>query len=314
MATRVLGVAAMGGPATQVVERIVALEEMGIPAAWLTTGGAGPDGLTIFAAAAVRTRRILLGTAITPTWPRHPVTAVQQVQVLASLAPGRFRFGVGPSHRPIMEGVFGARFRAPLSNMREYITIVRTLLREGRVEFQGQHYRASASIPHPCPDVPVLGAALRPRAFRLCGQVADGAISWLCPARYLEEVALPALEEGAREAGRPRPSLVAHTPVLVAEDEAQVRMAVQAQLGGYLRLPFYVEMFRQAGFPEASQGRWSPAMVEAVVLWGDEERVAQGLHRLFALGADEVIAAPLMADQATYNRTLSLLARVARGL
>ena len=110
-----IGVAAMGGNANEVLSRIQELERRGVQAAWLTTGGAGLDGLTLFSAAATQTERIMLGTCITPTWPRHPIAAVQQVQVIANLAPGRFRFGVGPSHRAGMEGMFGFDFTAPLT-------------------------------------------------------------------------------------------------------------------------------------------------------------------------------------------------------
>ena len=77
--TRRIGIAVVGRDSSEVVERIQQAEEMGIPAAWLTTGGAGRDALTLFAAAAVQTKRILLGTCITPTWPRHPVAVAQQV-------------------------------------------------------------------------------------------------------------------------------------------------------------------------------------------------------------------------------------------
>jgi len=71
-------VSAGGGDASTVLNRIVEIEESGIGAAWLTTGGAGIDGLTVLAAAATRTNRIKLGTSIVPTWPRHPIVAVQQ--------------------------------------------------------------------------------------------------------------------------------------------------------------------------------------------------------------------------------------------
>ena len=69
-----IGVTAMGGDSKTVVEKIIKFENNGIKAAWLTTGGAGVDGLTIFAAAAMATESILLGTCITPTYPRHPIT------------------------------------------------------------------------------------------------------------------------------------------------------------------------------------------------------------------------------------------------
>src|SRR5882724_406157 len=82
-------------------------DELGIAAAWLITAGTGPDGLTTLAVAAAQTDRILLGTAITPTFPRHPIVAAQQALVIGQIAPGRFRLGLGPSHQPTIEGVFG---------------------------------------------------------------------------------------------------------------------------------------------------------------------------------------------------------------
>ena len=131
MAEKRIGVAAMGGDSRAVVARIQELESLGIAAAWLTSGGAGPDALTTFAAAAATTERILLGTSIIPTYPRHPIVAVQQTQVIAQLAPGRFRLGLGPSHKVSIEPMFGIEHHAPLTNLREYIQVVKTLLGEG---------------------------------------------------------------------------------------------------------------------------------------------------------------------------------------
>ena len=105
--------------------------------------------LTLYAAAAVRTSRIRLGTSIVPTLPRHPLVVVQQVQVLAQLAPGRFRLGLGPSHRPNVERMYGFDFRAPLGHLREYLQIVKTILHSGSVDFDGRYYHAHAANPHP---------------------------------------------------------------------------------------------------------------------------------------------------------------------
>ena len=313
-----IGVAAMGGDANAVLARIQELERQGIQAAWLTTGGAGLDGLTLFSAAAVQTEIILLGTCITPTWPRHPIAAVQQVQVIANLAPGRFRFGLGPSHRAGMVDMFGFDFKAPLTNLREYVTIVKKLLHEGSVNFDGRQYHAEASIPAPLADVPVMASALRPASFEYCGAEADGAISWVCPGVYLRDVAVPAMQKGANGAGRSVPPLITHAPVCVHDNPEEARAASREQLGTYPRSPFYQRMFAAAGYPEAKETEsWSDGMLDAVVLSGDEETVAGRLRELFEWGSDEILVSMVTAgaDRArSWDRTVRLLAQVSETL
>jgi F420-dependent oxidoreductase-like protein len=316
MSPAAIGVAAMGGDARQVLERIVDLERRGIPSTWLTTGGAGPDALTIYAAAAVRTSRISLGTSIIPTWPRHPITAVQQVSVIAGLAPGRIRLGVGPSHESGMKQTYGFDFRAPLTNQREYISIVKTLLGTGAVDFDGKQYHAHARLSGPIPGVPVMGSALRPKSYELCGEVADGAISWVCPHTYLVKTALPALNAGAAAAGRPAPPIIAHTPVCVTDDQAEARAAARQQLANYPRMPFYAGMFAEAGFPEALQTQqWSDAMLDAVFVSGNEKTVGDRLKSLFSQGIGEVLAHVIPSGpdpKKSTDRTLDLLAALAK--
>ena len=318
MAERRIGVAAMGGDSRAVVARIQELESLGIAAAWLTSGGAGPDALTTFAAAAATTERILLGTSIIPTYPRHPIVAVQQTQVIAQLAPGRFRLGLGPSHKVSIEPMFGIEHHAPLTNLREYIQVVKTLLGEGRVDFDGKQYHGHAALPGAAaPDVPVMASALRRRSFRLCGEVADGAISWVCPGQYLRDVGLPAMQEGAARADRPVPPLIAHVPVCVHDNPDEVRDAARQQLSNYPRSPFYQEMFAASGHPEARDGVWSDGMLEDVVFSGSEEDVAGRLRELFDWGATEILAHPVTAggdSQASMNRNLNLIATVTQGL
>ena len=318
MAEKRIGVAAMGGDSRAVVARIQELESLGIAAAWLTSGGAGPDALTTFAAAAATTERILLGTSIIPTYPRHPIVAVQQTQVIAQLAPGRFRLGLGPSHKVSIEPMFGIEHHAPLTNLREYIQVVKTLLGEGRVDFDGEQYHGHAALPGAAaPDVPVMASALRRRSFRLCGEVADGAISWVCPGQYLRDVGLPAMQEGAARADRPVPPLIAHVPVCVHDNPDEVRDAARQQLSNYPRSPFYQEMFAASGHPEARDGVWSDGMLEDVVFSGSEEDVAGRLRELFEWGATEILAHPVTAggdSQASMNRNLNLIAAVTQGL
>ena len=318
MTQKRIGVAAMGGDSNEVLARIEDLERRGIGAAWLTTGGAGLDGITLFAAAAARTESILLGTCITPTYPRHPITAVQQVQVVAQLAPGRFRLGLGPSHKVSIEPTYGIEHTAPLTNLKEYIQVCKSLLWEGAVDYDGTQYHAHASLPGDAiPDVPVMASALRRRSFEACGEVADGAISWVCPGTYLRDVALPAMERGAERAGRDVPPLVAHAPVCVHDNADEVRAASREQLSNYPRSPFYQQMFAASGHPEASSGEWSDGMIDDVVFSGSEERVADRLQELFAMGATEIIAHPVLAGNdraASANRALEVIAAVGRTL
>jgi F420-dependent oxidoreductase-like protein len=316
MDQKLIGVVVSAPDSAGILAGIEHAEQLGIPAAWLTTGGTGLDALTLYAAAAVRTNRIRLGTSITPTFPRHPLVVAQQVQVLAQLAPGRFRLGLGPSHRPTMEATFGVDFRAPLGHLHEYVQIVKAVLHRGAVDFDGRYYRAHGQIRTPV-EVPVMASALQRKSFEFCGAEADGAISWVCPGVYLRDIALPAMRAGAERAGRPVPPLLAHAPVCVHENPEEVRAAARQQLANYVRLPFYVQMLTAAGFPEASAGSWSDAMIEAVVLSGGEARVAERLQELFAFGATEVLVSPLAAGSdrsASLQRILRLLAEVAKGV
>ena len=309
-----IGVAIRGNKVSEALAMIEQAEQLGIHAAWMTTGGARLDSLTVFAAAAVRTQRIKLGTSIVPTFPRHPLVMVQQAQVVAQLAPGRFRLGVGPSHRPTIEAM-GIQFTSPLSHLREYLRVLKPLLQQGRVDFDGDYYKAHESIPEPL-DLPVMASALQRGSFELCGEEADGAISWICPGVYLRDVALPAMRLGAERAGRLVPPLIAHAPVCVHDNATEVRAAVREQIQNP-RLPFYRQMLMAAGFPEAADGTWSDAMIEAVVLAGDEARVAERLHTLLTYGAAEVLASPVLAGRdrtASLERTLRLLGRVAQSV
>ena len=154
-----IGVAVGGNKVQDIQATIQRAEELGVDAIWMTTGGARLDSITVFAAAAASTQRIKFGTSIVPTFPRHPLVVAQQVQVVAQLAPGRFRLGLGPSHRPTMRAM-GIQMPNPLGHLREYLRIVKSLLQEGKVDFDGEYYQAHESIAEPV-DVPVMASALQ---------------------------------------------------------------------------------------------------------------------------------------------------------
>ena len=113
---KMIGVALTAQSSREALDQVQQLDYLGIPAAWSTTGGSGGDAITFFAAALMKSRDVLLGTSIIPTYPRHPLVVAQQVQALDNLDPGRFRLGVGPSHQATIEGAYGIDFKAPLGH------------------------------------------------------------------------------------------------------------------------------------------------------------------------------------------------------
>src|SRR5260370_12068146 len=123
-----------------------------------------PDTLGIFAAATVQTSRVRLGTAIVPTYPRHPLALAQQALTISDLAPERLRLGVGPSHRPIIEEVYGIPMTAPLAHLREYVTVLRATLWDGKVAYQRPFYTRNTTFP-PTPPLPFLFPSSRDRPF-----------------------------------------------------------------------------------------------------------------------------------------------------
>lgn len=299
-----IGVYIPGGTAQQFIDSIKLAEAKGIPSFWLTSGGLLPDVITVFAAAAVQTSRIMMGTSITQTWPRHPVAIASQCIAMAQLAPGRFRIGLGSSHKPAVEGMYGVEYRKPLLNLREYLFTVQSILKKGEVDFSGTFVKSTTKLGagpgnyrlDPPIDVPVMASALRPASFRLCGELADGAISWVCPWEYLRDLALPAMREGAAEAGRQTPPMVAHVPVVLSDDVETVRTAAGPALSRYANLTNYRGMFEIAGFHDAAGGDLN-ALIDAVAVFGNDEQVAARLGEIISEGAGEIIAHQMPVGQ-----------------
>jgi len=166
---------------------------------------------------------------------------------------------------------------------------VKSLLGTGAVDLEDSSVIAHARMAGGPVDVAVLASALRRASFSLCGSVANGAITWICPAQYVEQVALPALRSAATAAGREPPPLIMHVPVALSTDVDAVRAAMRERYAFYVRVPNYSTMFAQAGFPEAKDGRWTDAMIDAVAVYGTETAVAERLRGLLATGVDELL-------------------------
>jgi len=270
------------------LQSIIDAEQAGVRQIWSTQGSTAVDVMGIFAVAASQTSTIRLGTSIYPTYPRHPLAMAAQARTIHELAPGRLRLGIGPSHRRTIEGMYGIPMIAPLAHTREYIHILRAALWEGKVEHRGRFYNIAVSLPGTA-QVPILNSALGIGAYKEAGELSDGAISWNCPVPYLLNSALPALEEGAREAGRSAPPLVAHVPVAYHTDRQAVLDAARKRFGSYGQLPFYRNMFAEAGYPVPEDGELPDALIDNLVVSGDEQIIAARLNELLSGDLDELL-------------------------
>lgn len=277
--------------ARSVVERIVTAESRGVPAIWSTAGGVSADTLSAFAVAASKTERIVLGTSIVPTYPRHPFVMASEALAIEDFAPGRLRLGIGPSHRPTIEGDFGIPMGKPLNHLREYLGILRSLLWEGTVDFSGEYYTVDASLPAGVepPKTPLPISTLRPNAWHLAGEISDGAISWLNPIDYVVETAIPALQAGASAAGRPRPPAIVHVPVAISTDRVAAREAFRERFPVYGKLPFYAGMFKMAGYPVEEGGRMPDGLVDDLLVSGTADQVRDRLEATRQRGIDELL-------------------------
>ncbi|MCO5221955.1 MAG: LLM class flavin-dependent oxidoreductase [Thermomicrobiales bacterium] len=288
------------GAATSVVDQIVTAEKRGISTVWSTSGGVSADTLSAFAVAASRTERIVLGTSIVPTYPRHPFVMASEALAIEEFAPGRLRLGIGPSHRPIIERSFGIPMGKPLAHLREYVAILRGLLWDGKVDVAGDSYTVNGTLPGGVvpPKTPLPISTLRPNAWRLAGEISDGAISWLNPIDYVVETAIPALREGAEAAGRPCPPAIVHVPVAVSADRPPARAAFRALFPTYGRLPFYAQMFAMAGYNVDDEGRMPDELVDDLLVSGTADQVRDRLEAIRRRGVDELLVSHVPVDHA----------------
>jgi len=251
----------------------------------------------LLAAYAAATTRVGLGNGVVPIYPRHPVAMAQAASTLNEVSGGRFRLGIGVSHKNAMEAMLGLRLVEPLAIMREYVAVLRGALGAGS-EFEGRHYRVrwSLALPKRPPAPPIYLAALSVKMLELAGEIADGVILWLCPPAYVRDVALPALERGRRRAGKLLTGfeIVATVPLAVTDDrpaamaglgdgvaafdrDRRVPDALAEALGGIgdaRAARAYVEAYRKAGvtlpavrpitFPDAP---WYRRTVEEAAGW-----------------------------------------------
>ena len=272
-----------GNPVTidDLVAQTKAAERDGFASAWFANIF-GVDAILAAALCGRETRTIEVGTAVTPTYPRHPTAMAQQALSASAAARGRFSLGIGLSHQLVIEGMLGLSFAKPFSHMREYMAVLGPLLREGKVDFTGKEFRVQSTLTIAGATAPpILLAALAPKMLALAGTEADGTITWMTGPKTLREHTVPSIGEAASKAGRPRPRVVAGLPIAVTDDPAAAREKAGAAFQVYGFLPSYRAMLDR-------EGAAGPADVAIV---GDESAVGEQLQRMAEAGVTDFLAA-----------------------
>ena len=220
-------------------------------------------------------------------WRSHPICQMQAL-ALYDLAPDRLRLGIGPSHRFIIENMYGLQHRKPLAHLREYVEVLRTALWDGKVNHRGQFYNVEVTMPRTA-QIPLFISTLGKMAFQLAGQIADGALTWVCPVSYLLDTGIPTLRSSAAAVERSAPPLVAYVPVALSEDRNSVLSVGHRYLDFYPKIPFYANMFSNAGFQITSDQMVPDVLVDNLVIFGNEATVAARLTELLGTGLDELM-------------------------
>ncbi|HEU4701689.1 MAG TPA: LLM class flavin-dependent oxidoreductase [Conexibacter sp.] len=319
----------------QAIARVQRAEELGYEAAYVTHI-AGRESLTVVTAYAMRTERIRVGTGVVPIYTRTPATMAQTAATIDDLttlgqpaergAPGRLNLGLGVSHRPVVEGWHGQTIDRPVAEMREYVAIVRAILRGEAPPADGEKWRTGFQLSglDPRPDVPIYVAGLSPGMLRLAGEIADGVILWLCTPPYIRDVVIPAVRAGRERAGKPLEGfdVVAAVPAAAVDDPAQAHASLRRELIPYFGLPFYRAMLERSGFGdeiaafdaaagagdgEGMQQAVSERFLDTLAAVGDAEAVRAGVQRYADAGATSPCIGPI--SKTDFDATLEAAAQ-----
>jgi F420-dependent oxidoreductase-like protein len=314
-----------GSGPTDVMPIVREAEAVGFDAIW-SAEAYGSDAVATLAWVASQTERIGVGTAIMQIPARSPAATAMTAITLDHLTHGRFRLGLGSTGPQVSEGWHGVSFADPLGRTREYVEIIRMILRrEGPVEYHGTHYdlpltagtgmgKALKSIVHPLrADLPIYLAAIGPKNVALAGEIADGWIPTFVGPSHFELFEAP-LQEGLSKAGRDRSSLdvAPMVPIAVADDLQLCRDLVKPYLAlyvggmGHPKRNFYNRLAASYGFEAEAKrvqelylsGRKGEAagavpdpLVDEVALVGSKDRIADRLQVWREAGVDTIILA-----------------------
>jgi F420-dependent oxidoreductase-like protein len=299
-------------------------ERLGFDSVW-SAEAYGSDAVSTIAWVAARTERIDVGTAIMQIPARTPAATAMTAITLDHLTGGRFRLGLGMSGPQVVEGWHGVVYGRPLARTREYVRVVRDILRRDKpVEHAGQYYTIPAeggtglgkplkTIVHPLrSDLPIYLAAIGPRNVALAAEIADGWLPTIFAPSHLDAFE-PSLKDGLARAGRDLEDLdiAPMCPVVVGADVQACRDLLKPYLALYVGgmgargRNFYADLVGRYGYEadaariqelylEGRKGEAAGAVPDALVdetsLVGPPERIREGLEAWKRAGIGTLIA------------------------
>ena len=243
----IFGDAVNTGTLDDVVEQAASVERDGFAAYW-APHIFGLDTMTALAVVGTKVPRIELGTAVVPTYPRHPHAIAQQAHTVAAASGNRFTLGIGLSHKIVIENMFGLSYDKPVRHLREYLKVLMPLSRNEMANFDGEMYRVHATVTAKgSTGFGVVVAALGEQMLRVTAALADGTLTWCTGPATLAAHTIPTITRAAEEFGRPAPRVIAALPVCVttARDAAVGRAA--EVFAAYGALPSYRAMLDREG-------------------------------------------------------------------
>ncbi len=278
-------------------------ERLGFATGWVPHIPWSLDALIAIALAGQVTSRIELGTAVVPTYPRHPITMAQLALSAQAAAGGRAVLGVGPSHPVVIEGMHGLAYLKPAHHTREYVEVLKAAFGgSGHVSHQGEFFQIGAMLEVPgSSDMPVLVAALGRQMLEMAGAVADGTITYWANEQAISEHVLPKITAAAAHAGRGAPRIVAGIPVAVVRDVEAAKDKAAKLFAGYSGIPAYQRIRAEGGDEELPN----------IAIIGDEATVAARLRTFRDAGASDLALSVIGLDddrEASARRTLAVVA------
>lgn len=270
----------------------------GFESYWLPQIVQQAEAMTLIGALAQHVPGLRYGTSVVPTYPRHPMVMAEQAKTTSMLTGGRFTLGIGLSHRPVVEGMWGHSFDKPVRHAREYLDALMPLLAGEAVSFAGETITARGKLEIYAPEPPVLLAALGRQMLRLAGARCGGTITWMTGATTLRTLTVPTIGEAAAAADRPPPQIAAGMPIWVTDDVDTARANAAQTFAVYGQLPSYRAMLDHEGI----------AGPEDLAIIGDETTCAGRLDELEEAGVTQFLASEFANTPEDRRRTRAFLA------